>query len=327
MSTTGTLGQYADRVEASIDSDYYLGRLFWYAMPELRVPYKDFQAHLTAAGITSSPPHEPKDLDKFKSTCADVKRNRVPTNNSEVFENYKQVAFHDADTITRRIIRERVNNTGKRVGYTELFDVIFDRETSDLTFKGINGFRFRANTTPADIRDQIIDRYYMDRGCLNAYSIREWMRDLIMRLGATKVRPGGGVYFLREAHMKLIESLEILGEALGDYIVVDGSRVEFHSLPLLDDEKQREMVQRAFEAETVDAIDALLSEVTELTKAGKVITKDRYAAFLDQFQSLTERTREYEDLLEEKLASTTTRLDIFQRSLFGLRKNVKQDTP
>lgn len=319
--TNSILDSYATRIEAQIDPENLLGRLFWYAMSEMRVPHADFVGMLTDVGITTGHPLEPKDADVFRRECSKVKRVKVATNDDDVFENYRMVEFRDDHTITRRVVRERVNNAGRKLGFTELFDVVFDRDTADLVFKSLKDFRFRNNSTPADIRDEILDQYYMWRGCLNAYAIREWIRNFIMHLGATMVRPGGGVYFLREAHETSIENLETIGVELSEY---SQGKVEFHSLPLIDDTKQREMVQRAFEAETVDAIDELIGEITDLSRAKKKITSDRYAGLVDKFQDLTSRTQEYEELLEQKLASTSTRLDIFQRSLLNLRKQIKE---
>ena len=100
--------------------------------------------------------------------------------------------------------------------------------------------------------------------------------------------------------------------------------VEFHSLPLIDDRKQREMVQRAIEAETVDAIDKYLVELTDLAKSGRPITPEKYAIMMSEFQTLVARTEDYETLLEDKLSTTGRRLTIFKRSLLNVRKNVKE---
>jgi hypothetical protein len=318
------LDMYSRRVDSSVESDNLLGRLFWYTLSEMRVPHDQFTQLLTDAGITSSHPLDPKDANVFKRVCSSVKRLKIPTNNPDIFENYRMVEFRDNDSTTRRVVRERVNNAGRKLGFTELFDIVFDNATADLVFKPVKGFNFRENTVPSGIRDQVIDDFYDQRGCLNAYHIREWMRGYILRLGSTMVRPGGGVYFLREAHRGTIEALETIGEQLVEYVVEPSGKVEFHSLPLIDDTKQREMVQRAFEAETIDAIDDLLAEVSTITKGKKLITSDRYAGLLDRFQDLNGRTKEYEDLLEQKLASTSTRLSIFQQSLLALRKQVKE---
>lgn len=320
------LDEYGQRVDSNVDSENLLGRLFWYSMSETRVPHADFVKMLTDNNIVYTPPNEPKDVDVYRRVCSNVKRRKVPTADPDVFENFNLVEFKDDETVTRRVVRERVNTAGKKIGFTELFDVVFDRDSGDVVIKGVNGFKFRDNTTPAAIRDEIIDQYYLWRGCLNTYTIREWVRRIIMKMGATMVRPGGGVYFVREAHVPQVDAFEALADDMVDYLLSDhDGSLEFHSLPLIDDRKQREMVQRAFEAESVDAIDSLLTEISAISKSDRKITKDRYADMLGKYQDLVGKTQEYEELLEQKLASTTSRLDIFQRSLLGIRTKVKVD--
>lgn len=317
------LDEYTTRVEAKVDSDNLLGRLFWYSLSEMRVPHKQFVKLLNDAGITAGHPLAPKDADVFKRVCSSVKRLKVTTDNDDIFENYRMTQFRDDTTITRRVVRERVNNAGRKLGYTELFDIVFDRETSDLVFKCLNDFKFRPNTTPTSIRDEVIDEYYDWQGCLNAYAVREWMRRYVMGLGSTMVRPGGGVYFVREAHRPAIESMEKIGAGLSTMTTDQSGTIDFHSLPLIDDMKQREMIQKAFEAETVDAVDALITEITDLSRSDRKITSDRYAEFVGKYQELTKNTVEYEELLEQKLASTGKRLEIFQASLLNLRRSIK----
>ena len=326
MGTTD-LDAYANRVDSQIDQDNLLGRLVWYSLSEMRVPHADFLKMLEEAGIGATPPRKPSDADVFRRVCSNVKRQRIPTKDPDVFENYRMVEFKDSYTITRRVVRERVNNAGRKLGFVEVLDITFNRDTSDLVFKLLVPPRV-AGAVVKEIETEVTDTYYEWRGCLNAQAIREWMRNHLMGIGATMVRPGGGVYFVREAHLPVVEGYEAIGDVLNDMRTeIDHGRVEFHSLPLIDDRKQREMVQRAYEAETVDAVDRLLVEITKLSKSGKDISSDRYTALLDEYQSLMARTTDYEDLLQEKLDSTSKRLEIFSASLLNLRKQVKVDAP
>lgn len=319
------LDAYASRVDGQVDPTNLLGRLVWYSLPEMRVPHDNLATMLDEAGIKAAPPRTPSDADVFRRVCSGVKRLRCSTADPDVFENYRMTEFKDTDTITRRVVRERVNTAGRKLGFKEVMDISFVRSTGDLVIRPIEPMR--PNSVASGIQDEVIDNYYEWRGCFNAQAIREWMRGLLMSFGGTMVRPGGGVYFLQERHLPTVEGLEAIGDVLSDMTVADGSRVEFHSLPLIDDRKQREMVQRAFEAETVDAIDALLVEINALTGSGKKISQDRFTGLMAQFQELTSKTKDYEGLLEDKLATTGHRLQIFSACLLTLRKQVKGDAP
>lgn len=316
------LQEQADRL-SKVDDEGLLGQLLWYSMSEVRVPHADAVAIITGEGI-GNVPNKPRDADVFKRIASKVTRTKVPTNDEDIFENYRWVEFKDENEISRRLIRETVDNNGRKLSVDERLDVTFNRGTSKITIDPI-----AADVSGYDISlaDEISSGFDTWRGCLNAYALREWMRaHIYSRCLATKVKPGGGVYFVQQAFVDNVEALERIGVALQAYLVEAHGEVEFHSLPLLDDRKQREMVQKYFEAETVDAVDAMMAEITKISKSTRKISSDKYAELLTQYQDLASKTKEYEDLLESKLASTTTRLDLFERSLKGIMGKVKAST-
>lgn len=320
MSATTELTQLRRRLAAE-DPDLFLGRLFWYTVSEVRIPHRRLVLMLKKAGLTTRPPNEPKDIDTFTRICSAMKRDKVPTADPNEFLNFRTVQFKDADTITRRVIRERVNNAGRKLEVTELFDISFDRtaDHGDLVCKLRPGQRWKNGTTINEIRDQIIDDYYHWRGCLNAWAIREWMRHFIIDENrATIMRPGGGVYFLSRDRVSVIESLEALEAPLARYLVSDTGTVEIHSLGLLDDRKQRERLRKAYEAETIGAIDEMLVEISAINKGHKKITQAAHKKLVVQAAELAARTDEYANLLSAKLDSTDNRVELFREAVAAL---------
>jgi hypothetical protein len=315
------LDEQAQRL-ANVDAENFLGQLLWYSMSEVRVPHQDAVNLMNAEGIVGVP-LAPKDADVFKRITSKVKRDKIPTHDPDVFYNYRMVEFRDDESITRRVVRERIDSAGKKLSVQERFDIDFNRATSQIEFKDIaNGLVYNS-ADDVSIRDEVQSEYDMWRGCMNAYGLRQWMRGKILGLGATMVRPGGGIYFVHQTHVDQVEALERLGSKLEPYCVDTNGKVEFHSLPLVDDRKQRDMIQKAFEAETVDAIDEIMAEIAKIAKSDRKITSDRYAGLVTQYKELTAKTTDYEELLEQKLASTSARLELFERSLRNILPKVK----
>lgn len=297
------------------DPNVLLGRLCWYSVSDLCVPHDDVVRALVASGISTNLPQLPTDDDVFRRVCSSVKRQRIPTADPDVFENYLLREFKDKFSITKRIVRERVNSKGKRLEFTEMFDVTFSRSDGSLQTKSINGGR----PICQEIAQEIETEYATWRGCVGSYTIREWIRAFVLRLGATRVRPGGGVYFLREDHVAKLAALEEFGNRVPNGVI------EFHYLPLIDDRRQREMLRRAFESEASEACDQLIGEMQRLTKDDKKITADRYAGFVTEYQQLLAKSREYSDLLEATLDSTGARLSILQKQVMEMRLHVKEE--
>lgn len=305
--------EFRDHLERMLKTDerILLGYLIWYSVSDVRVSHDDVVRALVGAGIDTNLPLPPKDADVFRRVCTKSERKRVPTIDDGIYENYLVRDLNaDTDKVYRRVVGEKVDAKGKRLGYEQLYDITFDKKTSNISFRKLGP----ANTIAEEVVQAVKQNFALERGTLNSYAVREWIRHFVLSLSATQVRPGGGVYFVSEDHKEKVLALETFCSQIH-------GNVEFHYLPLIDDKKQREMLQRAYEAETSDEIDKLLVEITEIKAKGRRITQSRYEDFLKKYHDLTERTTEYGELLEEKLSSTHSRLDVFMRSMLELTES------
>jgi hypothetical protein len=315
------MSEFSDLQERMMEAakqgkDLFLGRLTWYSFSNVRIDHGDAVRALVRAGIDTQLPLPPRDADVFRRvTGSKAGRKRVPTAMADVFENYRlvEVSKPNEELIIRRIVCQRVDQNNRELEHEDLDDLVFTHATSAVKMENTTG---RSTSVSVEMAGAIMADYNLWRNHLNTYSVREWTRKFLIALRATSVRPGGGVYFVREEYADKVAAAEEFVNALpGDCV--------FHSLPLVDDRKQREMLQKAFEAETSDAIDNLLAEITDIRQNGIRIGEARYSEFLGEYQTLMAKTKEYEGLLEEKLANTHSRLSIFQSSIMGLLGNVR----
>lgn len=314
-----TLDQYIDTT-SRLDSDAYIGQLFWYGLSGVKLPHPVMVRFLTQCGITKNLPSPPHATDVFKRVCSEIKYLKIPTHDPEILENYLMKEFRDDKTVTRRVVLEQINNKGKRIAFTELYDIRFDRSTKKITRKQIN---FHTSDIPDRIYNDVCTGFASWRGCMNLYGVRQWIRNFVLDLGAVMVRSGGGVYFLRQAYAGELAALEQFAALVN---AQGFGEIELHPIPLIDDKKQRDMVRRAFESETSDAIDDIMVEITAITKDDRsVITADKYAKMVTKFQEIAGRTAEYGELLEDTLAGTNTRIALFRQSIMQLRLHVKED--
>lgn len=314
-----TLDQYIETT-GRLDSDAYIGQLFWYGLSGVQLPHPIMVRFLTQCGITKNLPSPPHDTDVFKRVCSEVKYTKLPTADSGIFETYAMKEFRDDTTVTRRVVLERVDHKGKKLDFTELYDIIFDRATAKIRRKQIN---FHASDVPDRVYNDVRTGFASWRGCMNLYGVRQWIRNFVLDLGAVMVRSGGGVYFLRQSYAGELAALEQFAALVNDQKF---GAIELHPIPLIDDKKQRDMVRRAFESETADAIDDIMVEITAITKDDScLITADKYAKMVTKYQEIAGRTAEYGELLEDTLAGTNTRMSVFRTSLMQLRLHVKEE--
>lgn len=304
---------YAEHVK-TLDRDTYLGVLTWYTVAgELRVPQADLKALLDGVGLGGYAPRVPNDADIFRRTSTAAQRKRMATNQPNVFVNFLvRSPGDDTDHLYRRVVRELVDNANLRLGYTEVAELVFDRATSAVSFSMLE-----ADADAEDLCRGVLDDYMTDKGNLNGASIRDMIQRVLTASNATSVRyPAGGVYFLSVENADVVAGLEEVVSQLPPGAMV-------HSLPLIDDIKQRSMIQKAFEAESVGRITTLATEIAALRKAGTKISPDKFASYATALRELKGKTAEYSELLSEGLTTTSSAISIFERQVSGLMKLVE----
>lgn len=312
--------------------DVFLGRLCWYTVHEMRgeghemiVSHKNVVQGLVKVGLGDKqiPPY-PRDFDVFRRVCHDAQIKKTPVaGRAGMFTNHKlvEVSGRSDQNIVRRIVMETVDNAGHKLDYKQLRDVMFDRDTCAITFAACDDYLADVPTAKA-ISEKVQKAFLAQRGMLTSWSVRQFIRQLLTDQGATCVRSGGGVYFLAEANATHVAAVEDFVNGL------PGDIGEFHSLPLIDDGKQREMIKKAFEAETAGACDDLMIEIREIRKAGKEITQERYGRMVTQYKDLHTKTRDYGSILETTLGETKSRLELLEKGIVKLSQNIvtKADT-
>ena len=306
--------QVANKKEA------YLGYLGWYTLSGVKIKHEDLIAFLNKRNLNIVAPSVPQDVDIFRRISSNAELRKVPTSLEGTFQNYlvRSTDERDPDTIRRLIVCETVDKKGKRLSYEEVYYIDFKRIDSSIQFGPVNtSVSPELNFFGNKICQEIVSDFQSWQGCLNSQSIREMIRRALLRFGATKVRDGGGVYFVSNSQTSNLNSLELfVNEDLG-------GNSNFHSLPLVDDNKQRDMIRRAFEAETTEAVDAILAEIQELSKSKRPISSNRYANLITEYQELCKKSSDYSALLENALGETDSRITIVQSALIGLRNNVR----
>ena len=312
----------------SVPEELLLGKLCWYSVPEsATTSYYNFVALLLANGINDASPPQPRDVDVFKRACTAAEHKLKepveipnPENPTETMTTYKNVRYmvrpsgHDSDYIWRTIVREELDSGEHVLDYTNLGRIKYVRSDGTIILEGL------AMNRAEKVQDVVegVRRYYKENiDLLTAYGIREFTRrNLERNLLAISVRPSGGIYFVQRDQFQALEAIETVVNS------VEGAT--FHSLPLIDDGKQREMLRHAFEDESVGEVDRLLGEMAEILKDDdKKVTEKRFLAFKEEFDAIRGKVVEYSDLLDTAMVGTASRLEIMQDSLMSLLGRVK----
>jgi hypothetical protein len=299
----------------SYDSEIYLGTLCWYSVFELKVEHREFCQLLLANNLGGFLPPPPRGSDVFKRVCTDAEIKRDPTNDPAIFRNYQiKEVDKDRDNIYRKLVAETVDSSNRRLDWEVLAELHYNRPNNIITVTLTDEGKVDPQTK--NVTSKVLRLYREWNNCISSQHVRRLVRDVFRNCLATAVRPSGGIYFVRQAHRGRLESLAAVLAALP-------GGTELHTLPLLDDSKQRLMLRRAFEEESVGEIDSLLGDAKELLSSGQTLTADRFAKFTEESVYLRKKAKEYSSLLNEKLVETDSRLEILDTVLFSLANKIR----
>lgn len=318
------LADYERQVE-QIDPKYLLGQLFWYSFSDIQLPHDVMVRELVKVGITDDLPEAPKDVNVFKRVVTRVKGGfKKEKINSEqgLYEQVRVTDMTDEYSITKRVIVDRVNSSGKKIESLEVADLVFDKETATVVRMptGTGHEHWKGDQFAADVLDQ----YDQWRECFDTYNTREWVRHYINNLGAIQVHPNGGTYFVPQNRAPKIDQLDQFAAAISEPGIY--GKIMLHPMPLIDAGRQREMVQNAYEAETVQALGEIQDKMTSiLSQEGKTISAEQFADIESTWNELDDRTNEYQELLGRQLKTTRGQLTIATKQILQLRSRIKRE--
>jgi hypothetical protein len=322
---TNQVQQIANRLSQNYSHDVILGRLCWYSLADtVRVTRKDFLAELKAQGVSFGSLPDIRTVDVFKRGCTASERNKYLPSHQECVDlgvpygchiNYMfRNAGQDKDKVWRTLVREIVDSNGHELSYMEVASLIYNRSTESIDYQT----KVVLSTTEQDIVQDVYNYVKAEADIVTPYAIREFIRKGIeWYLHAIKVRPSGGLYFVQE---------QFYTELTGLSNAVNNIGGTFHDLPLLDDSKQREMLRKAFEDESLDDVNVMLGEMAEILKSNKMISQDRFVDMKDRYHKLIKKVKEYSDILDEAMTTTSSYLDIADAQMKVLwDNNVKKN--
>lgn len=322
--TQGTLTSYKNSV--SQDRDAYLGYIVMYSVHDERtksgglvVAQADVKLHLANVGLDAKPPKVPHANDLFRRITTQAKITRQPTGVEGEFRNFKFVDISDADhEIVRRLVCETIDSKGKRLRYQQLVDVVFNKDTKEITRKDCDdyGKEMDLDSVALGIVADIRTKFVSEDDMLTAYAVRQFIRDLLGSVGATSVRTSGGAYFVTAAHEAKLDKIEAFVNCL------PRTFADMHTIPLVDNDKQRQMVKEALENEVENAVDDLTMKIREYRVAGKPMRQGTFDRLSAEVSEMVQKAQEYEAMLETKMNETHSRLAFLNAGILRLSGNL-----
>lgn len=315
-------------VAESVAPAAFLGRICWYSVPEATmVGHMEFCRDLLTRDLDKFHlPLAPKPVDVFRRASKSVQgKHRI---GDKFTANYlvRDLSM-SPEEVERVLVREVVDSDNHVLWFESVAVITFSRANNFVKTKhtppeqvDVEGWTNKIDHQCRKLEDEKLNEvrstYALNTHYITSYVVRETIRKILSRLDATVMRDG--VYFVGESRVGELEGLEALVNAL------DGC--SFHSLPLVDDARQREMLKAAFLDDCLGQIDDLIGKIRKILQSEDTrITPNRFADLQVLRTELRDRAETYKSMLETSLGETEVRLDALDQQLWELVRKVKKE--
>lgn len=337
MSTTMTASQEVNRYVKSvtdlIPEDSLLGSVLYYSIINADVNLEVARQDLKGLGLdTRFLRKRLRPVDAFHKAARDLGR-KFPVRDDGIQSSFIVPSVgQDKDTVHRHVVLERAHvatSQRRRVVYDTVAELIFWR--GDLTDEGYEGYRLeinRKNVPGLEFSSQeeawlnsmlggLTDRFRHYRENLDSHAVRTYVRDYVTALSATCIKQNGGLYFVPQKHAAVLESLRSWVTSISD-------ECEFHTMPLVDLDDQRDMLRKALEDEVVTEVERMSADIAKILKdSNRNITDKTFSAMNEEVSELLAKTNEYAGMLDRKLETANERLGILRKQVLQLVDRVQ----
>ena len=295
------LQQYAE----SMPESALLGYISWYELTDPNIKHADLVTAMTKAGFTKREiPGAPRRGDVFKRACRYSEQKRIPITENQYANVLVRKVASETDQVENHVVIEVVDKEGHRLDYQIAMKLQFNRIQNKLYVSRLP-VPLYLDKIVDDAFNEFHRQFEKAQTTIDPQVIRLALRQRLDRMGATQVRNRGSVYFIPRTQKESVNQLEELFRVFNNNSL-------FHSIPLPDTSKQREMVQAAFDSDIHDRAESLIEKLNGLIAKDKVGDKE-WENISHSYKQIKEQKEEYESLLEWNALRSDTELQVLDQ--------------
>lgn len=320
--------KFSDKVFATADQAVghggekvpILGHLIWYSVKESRIRTSDLRNLFAQVKIPMDfMPEEPSKINAFKRATTELsEETEVDIGEGKHAIYMVRLAAKTDDEIVKSIVKE-VRDASKKAltseDYAEIGRVHFDKDTENVRY-----YDLQPDSQP--ITTQIKQLYETYCSYLTGKQIRVMFHEIIKSMSPTLVRPSGAVYFIPYVHAEMVQKMEVLSKELAAYGITDYESA-FESIPLIDADKTRALVEVRFEEQNTRDVDRTLVELSKLLQGTDTTTKTA-AKYVEQVRTSKEIITKYEGLLNKELSIARMKVEVLDQQVQKLVEKIAQ---
>ena len=312
-----------------LDDSVLLGKLVLFTITDEKITRQVLESRFLALGLdTDMLPPEIKPIDAFKKATSEAKEKYPLPGDRQAIVLCRDVNS-TTEYVRRQITREVKDARARTLSYSKAIDCTFyrartvtDQNGRQRVQKGSERVQIKIDPTNLDaaelaavkqIAKNIEDRYSEYYSHLDGNRLRATVRDYLKHLNAIEIK--GGVYFVHINHSDELNRLSTLVSGLGGGCMM-------HTIPLVDIERERQMVALAFEREASESLQEIAQECAALKANRKSISPTAYARIKQRYDAVVEKANEHMVTLQVSHDITGAAAEVALKAVLDLQEEL-----
>lgn len=282
----------------------FLGKLLWFSLPEILISLPELHDVFKKDSIDEK--FLPKPIcarDAFRRATKLAESKKIRLDEERHLNLLVREISSTPDRIVRQMVREVVDSKNERLEYLPI--VTFIQEKNDMDYQS-HGVLYQEEQ---EAIEKVVNGFDLFKEKYTSQTVRAIVMDILETCSPVAVRPSGGVYFTPETYSDQVKNLQNLVTDLSPFCC-DNAKTDFHTVPVIDVDEQRDMVNQSLEEQVKSDSLQLIDEIAEIIKSGRKVSQSTAVKYVEEVKALKGKVKEYEEMLETEIENVQETMNL-----------------
>ena len=287
------------KTNQEIPQDMLLGNLLFTNLIDMRIPVADLISIFQSNNIPDSYVRTISEADAFRRASSSIK-NRILLLNAATEKVRVEVdeVKSDYEGIKRIIGVKKVDEVAEDISYQPVGEIIFNRTNNLCTATPLFASGDVDYQAIRDLCDEVENKYQDWSVYHNKDTVRNIINRIISDTHPVNLMPTGLCKFIPQTSTDLLYNLKQALTEMQSYASTPTmSRNIMEIIPVIDTEEQRNLIEKNFTAEITDELFSFTQELKDVLQKKQVLSTRTANAYIEKFNILKAKAKEYESLL------------------------------
>lgn len=276
-----------------------LGNLLFTNLIDMRIPVADLISIFQSNNIPDSYVRTISEADAFRRASSSIK-NRILLLNAATEKVRVEVdeVKSDYEGIKRIIGVKKVDEVAEDISYQPVGEIIFNRTNNLCTATPLFAPGDVDYQAIRDLCDEVENKYQDWSVYHNKDTVRNIINRIISDTHPVNLMPTGLCKFIPQTSTDLLYNLKQALIEMQSYASTSTmNRNIMEIIPVIDTEEQRNLIEKNFTAEITDELFSFTQELKDVLQKKQVLSTRTANAYIEKFNILKAKAKEYESLL------------------------------